>query len=152
MKKNITKTKMPIRYKINIAIFALVALIFAFAPNAIIRIMFPNNDDVNDYSSGDFAYILYDVCPCHEGEDSCSGYFACGPDKANITYNLDNAPEDRLDDAKRMSYIDNAIESARQSAIIMRVYILCDVCYLMAFVSLVGGIIYWNHCAAKSKQ
>ena len=121
-------------------------------PRILFGVHFPfQMDEPNpsgDYS-GNFAYVLHDICPCHEDDDECAGYYACGSDKANITYNLDNAPADKLKEAKRDSYFEGKIESARQSAMVQRHYLACDLCYLLSFLSLVAGIIYWNHSRAS---
>ena len=140
--------KLPTRIKINIAIFALLAILFGLMPRMLFGIRFPFQVDEPDYA-GNFAYVLHDICPCHEGEDECAGYYACGQDKANITYNLDNAPADKLEEAKRDAYFEGRIEATRQSAMIQRYYLISDLCYLLSFLSLVAGIIYWNHSIAS---
>lgn len=148
-----TKAKMPMQFKINIAIFFALAVIFAILPSIIIRIAGARiNSSSEKYSSGDFIYVLNDVCPCHTGDDDCSGYFACGPDKANITYNLDSAPEEKLEFSKQMSYLANAIEVNRQGPMTMRLYLWLDMCYILSFISLVAGIIYWIHCAGLRRN
>lgn len=148
MKKNIRK--LDIRIKINIIIFGLLAVLFAFLPRIMFAMWYPVIDDNVPQYEGGFAYVLNDICPCPANDDSCIGYYACGPDKANITYNLDNAPEDLLAQAKRDQYFEGMIEATRQSAIVMRQYLLCDICYLMAFISVVVGVIYWNHNKSKA--
>lgn len=140
-----TKTKMPARIKINIGIFMLMAVLFALLPNALFRVWLPDNDDSQPQYEGGFSYILHDICPCPADDDNYAGYYACGPDKANITYNLDTTPADLLAEARRDQYFEDRIEASRQAPIMMRLYLLCDISYLMAFISLVAGIIYWNH-------
>lgn len=145
-----TKTKLSMRAKVNVGIFVVVAIIFALMPKLIMaQYMVAIENAAQPQYAGQFTYVLYDVCPCSEGDDECAGYYACGPDKANITYNLDNAPEELLDAAKRDQYFEGMIEANRHSATVMRVYLQCDMCYLMAFVSLVAGAIYWNHCKIR---
>lgn len=149
MKKNQPK-KLATRVKINIVIFGVLAVIFATIPQVLIRTWFPNTDSDQPSYAGQFAYTLYDICPCSDGDDACQGYYACGSDKANLTYNLDNAPADLLASAKQAQYFDNMIESSRQSTMVIRMYILSDISYLMSFISLVAGVIYWNHNKAKA--
>lgn len=141
--------KLPLRIKINIGIFGVLAIMFVTLPNILFRNWFPASDDSQPQYEGGFSYILHDICPCHASDDSCMGYYACGPDKANITYNLDNAPEDRLEVAKRDQYFENMIETNRHGFNITRLYLLCDASYMLSFLSLVAGVIYWNHNMAK---
>ena len=143
-KTNNQKVKLPLRKKINVAIFAVIAIIFAVLPNTLFMSWINVDDNKPDYADN-FPYVLHDICPCHTGEDDCSEYYACGADKANITYNLDTAPEDKLEEAKRDTYFENMIESNRHSVLYARVMTLCDISYIIAFLSLVVGIIYWNH-------
>lgn len=153
MKKEKVKVKMPTRFKVNIIIFFAMAVAFFIMPSLLFRMAFPNTESAADsYPSGGFMYVLNDICPCHEGEDSCSGYFACGADKANITYNLDNAPADKLENAKQLAYLESSIETSRQGMNVMRIMLMCDVFYLLSFISLVAGIIYWIHCAAVIRR
>ena len=142
-----TKTKLPVRIKINIGIFFALAVFFAFLPNVLPGIFLPSNN--SQLYEGGFSYILHDICPCHAGDDDCSGYYACGLDKANITYNLDTAPADLLAEAKRDQYFEDRIESSRQSYVALRLLLLNDISYLMTFISLIAGIIYWNHNMVK---
>lgn len=145
-----TKTKLPMRVKINIVIFGVMAVVFALMPRVIMwQWMASIEGAAEPQYAGQFAYVLHDICPCHTDEDDCMGYYACGQDKANITYNLDNAPEELLDEAKVDHYFEGMLESNRYGVIAMRVYLQCDACYLMAFVSLVVGVTYWNHCKAR---
>ena len=145
-----TKTKLPMRVKVNVGIFAVVALVFALMPRVIMSQWMASIDSaVEPQYAGQFTYVLHDICPCQAGDDECAGYYACGPDKANITYNLDTAPEELLDEAKRDHYFEGIIETNRHSVIAMRFYLQCDICYLLALVSLIAGVIYWNHCKAK---
>ena len=153
MKTEKVKVKMPTRFKVNIIIFFAMAVAFFIMPSLLFRMAFPNTESVADnYPSGGFMYVLNDICPCNAGDEECSGYFACGPDKANITYNLDNAPADKLENAKQLAYLDSSIETSRQGMIAMRIMLMCDVFYLLSFISLVVGIIYWNHCAAVIRR
>ena len=142
MKKE-NKPKFKINVIINLIIFAGLAVLFAILPRILFTIWFPDTNEPQ--YAGDFAYVMHDICPCHTGEDECSGYYACGADKANITYNLDNAPEDELKAAKIDDYFENQIESVRRSATIMRRYTYFDICYLLSFLSLVAGVIYFIH-------
>ena len=145
-----TKTKLPLRVKINIVIFGVMAVVFALMPQLIISQWMASIDSAAEPQyAGQFTYVLNDICPCQADDEDCVGYYACGPDKANITYNLDTAPEELLDLAKRDHYFEGMIESNRYGTVAMRIYLQCDICYLMAFVSLVAGVIYWNHCKAK---
>lgn len=139
--------KLNIRIKINIAIFGILTVLFAVMPKVMMYVWYPDNNEPQ--YGGSFAYILHDICPCSADEEDCKGYYACGPDKANITYDLDTAPEDLLAEARRDHYFESQIEGNRRSMIVMRQYLLCDICYLMSFVSLVGGVIYWNHNKAR---
>lgn len=132
---------------INLLIFVALTILFAVLPKVLFMHWLPINENEPGYA-GNFTYVLHDICPCHDGEDDCSGYYACGPDKANITYNLDNAPANLLTEAKIDNYLSNQIETNRQSANIMRIYLLCDASYLLSFLSLVAGIIYFNHTKA----
>ena len=143
--------KLNIRIKINIAIFAVVAVLFAVMPHVLFGIWYPSDveDSQPQYDKNNFAYVLYDICPCSATDDDCAGYYACGADKANITYNLDTAPEDLLMEAKQASYFESMIMGSRMAPMIMRQYLLCDICYLMAFASAVVGVIYWNHNKVK---
>ena len=136
------------RVKINVGIFGLLAIVFAVIPNVLFRTWFPNDGTQPQYA-GQFVYVLHDICPCQADDDECAGYYACGSDKANITYNLDTAPEDLLAEAKRDHYFEGMIEANRQGFTVMRLYLLCDISYLMAFISLVAGVVYWNHCRTK---
>lgn len=136
--------KINTRIKINLVIFTALAVLFGLMPRALLTYWLPGQSDQPEYA-GNFAYVLSDICPCHVGEDDCSGYYACGPDKANITYNLDNAPADKLEQAKRDSYLESQITSVRHGMMIQRYYLMCSICYLLSFLSLVAGIIYWNH-------
>ena len=137
--------KMSVNTKINFAIFMGLAALFYFLPGIMFGIWYPNVDVDEPNYSGDYAYVLYDICPCHEGDDACAGYYACGPDKANITYNLDNAPAELLEEAKKSDYFDMRLESIHQGNIAMRHFLLCDMFYLVSFLSLIGGIIYLVH-------
>lgn len=76
-----TNKKLPTRIKINIVIFVLLAILFGFMPRILFGVHFPFQVDEPDYA-GNFAYVLHDICPCHEGEDECAGYYTCGSDKA----------------------------------------------------------------------
>ena len=140
--------KLNIRIKINIAIFGILTMLFAAMPTIMMYVWYPDDNDEPQYVGG-FAYITYDICPCSADEEDCKGYYACGPDKANITYDLDTAPEDLLAKARRDQYFETLIEGNRRGVIVIRQYLLCDICYLMSFVSLVGGVIYWNHNKAR---
>ena len=144
------RQKMNLRVKINVVIFGIVTVLFALMPKLIMSQWMASLDNSNQPQyEGGFVYVLHDICPCPSDDDDCAGYYACGPDKANITYNLDTAPEELLDEAKVDHYFEGMIETNRHSITAMRIYLLCDICYLMAFVSLVGGVIYWNHNMAK---
>ena len=147
MKK--TKVKMPTRIRVNIAILVVMAVIFAVMPSILFQIWFNNNETVAQYGDS-FAYILHDICPCSADEEDCLGYYACGPDKANITYNLDTAPADQLAEAKRDHYFETLFDSVRHNTINIRRYIVCDICYFVSVLFLVAGVIYWNHNKAKA--
>lgn len=139
------QASLPLRIKINIAIFAFVTLVFAIAPSCITKRWVDSFNDRPEYAGQSFSYIMNDICPCHTGEDDCSGFYACGKDKANITYNLDTAPEDLLKSTEKEAYLESLIESNRQSIIYSRIPLVCDICYIIAFISLMSGIVYWNH-------
>ena len=147
MKKS--RQKLNVRVKVNIAIFGLLTLLFAILPGIMMVIWFPDTDEPQ--YGDNFSYILHDICPCSEDEKDCQGHYACGPDKANITYNLDNAPADLLAEAKQDHYYETQIESVRNGVIMMRRYLLCDIYYLLSFLSLVAGVIYWNHNKAVTR-
>ena len=132
MKKS--RQKLNVRVKVNIAIFGLLTLLFAILPGIMMVIWFPDTDEPQ--YGDNFSYILHD---------------ACGPDKANITYNLDNAPADLLAEAKQDHYYETQIGSVRNGVIMMRRYLLCDIYYLLSFLSLVAGVIYWNHNKAVAR-
>ena len=139
-----SRAKLPMNIKINILIFAVGTILFALLPRLVFMNWASIGDNDPDYA-GNYAYTLYDICPCAVDDESCQGYYACGADKANLTYNLENAPEDKLQDAKAMNYLEDRLETNRQGIMVMRVYILCDISYLVSFLSFVVGIIYWNH-------
>ena len=138
------KTKMPMNIKINVVIILVMAVVFALLPNLVFMKWIPTDGNASDYGVS-WAYTLYDICPCSVDDESCQGYYACGADKANLTYNLENAPEDKLEAAKVATNFENRLETNRQGMMVMRVYLLCDISYLFSFISLVAGIIYWNH-------
>ena len=139
-----TKTKMPMNIKINILIFAVVTVLLALLPKLVFMNWIPDDGNATDYAYG-WAYTLYDICPCSADDESCQGYYACGADKANLTYNIENAPEDKLEAAKVATNFENRLETNRQGMMVMRIYLLCDVSYLLSFLSFVAGVIYWNH-------
>ena len=144
-----TKAKMPTRIKVNVVIFVIMTILFAVLPMIFFTVWFPNDESGSQYEDS-FSYILHDICPCSADEENCMGYYACGPDKANITYNLDTAPADILAEARRDHYFERMISSARYSSIVMRQYLIMDICYLMSLISLVSGVIYWNHNRVKA--
>ena len=143
------RVKMPLKIKINIVIFGMLTIIFAILPNIWFKNSFSASDTSTPQYEGGFSYILHDICPCPSNDDACIGYYACSPDKANITYNLDNAPAEELKSAKRDHYFESLIEANRSGIMITKTYLLCDISYLLSFLSLVAGVIYWNHNTAK---
>lgn len=144
------KNKLPVRIKVNIGIFMVIAVMFAVMPQIMMRVRAEQMNSIEQPQyAGQFVYVLHDICPCRADDEECAGYYACGPDKANIKYNLDTVPEELLDAAKRDHYFEGMIEADRQGSMIMRDYLQYDICYLMAFVSLIAGVIYWNHCKAR---
>ena len=141
--------------KINLGIFLIVAILCGFVfPKMIFEKSLP--EDTNPiYTHESFIYpILYDVCPCSASEDydydSCAGYYAC--DKANITYNLNNAPEDALEAAKRDVWFETEIKGVRTQVIVNNIYLLMDLSYIIAAISLLSGLIYGIHNFSKTRE
>ena len=142
--KTKTKTKMSMNIKINILIFAAVTILLALLPGLVFARWIPDDGNATDYTYG-WAYTLYDICPCSANDGKCQDNYNCGADKSNLTYNIENAPEDKLEAAKVATNFENRLETNRQGMMVMRIYLLCDISYFLSFISFVAGVIYWNH-------
>ena len=149
--RNRDRQENPSRHiKINIIIFMALAILFAFLPTILLKLWLPDAEQP-DYKNRGFSYALYGICPCHEGDDECSNYYACEKDKENIIYNLDNAPDDKIKDAKRDSYFENLIKASNNNIRTLHWTLTRDFCYLLSFLSLVTAVIYGNHNKTKLK-
>ncbi|MBQ7802891.1 hypothetical protein IJ380_03515 [Candidatus Saccharibacteria bacterium] len=132
-KTTVHKTRLGV--KVNCLIFLTLGIFCLFVmPTLVFKLYFPE-DNSPDYTHESFTYSsLYKICPCSEKEDydydSCAGYYACGPDKANLPYNFDNAPEELLKAANHDVYFENEISVLGHRITSIRTSLLMDLSHI----------------------
>ncbi len=138
------------RIKTNIIILMVTAIVFAILPMAL-HLLWPQEPEQSGYTDRGFPYLLHSICPCHEGDDECAKGHSCGKDEANTSYNLDNAPAEKIEEAERDRYFESLLEANRSNIRALRLNLASDFCFAASFILLIVDFVYGNHNKDKLK-